>query len=80
MPPPFLVEYRRGGDVAAYATAYTGFLRTVTEPVVQAAFNQPEGDVWTVESLYERIRARLLSEPERYTFRYILVATLLTRR
>jgi hypothetical protein len=80
VPAPFLVEYRRGGDVKAYATAYTGFLRAFTEPVVRAAFLQPEGDVWTVEWLYERIRARLLAEPERYTLRYILVAALLTRR
>jgi hypothetical protein len=36
-PVPFLVEFRRGGDVSAYAGAYTGFLRAVTEPVVLAA-------------------------------------------
>jgi len=66
--------------VAAYAGAYTGFLRAVSEPVVRAAFNQPGGDVGTVECLYERIRARLLAEPERYSWRYILVAVLLTRR
>jgi hypothetical protein len=29
---------------------------------------------------YERIRARVLAEPERYWWRYILVAALLTRR
>jgi hypothetical protein len=79
VPAPFLVEYRRSGDVTAYATAYTGFLRAVTEPVVRAAFTQPEGDVWAVEWLYDRIRARLVAEPERYPFRYILVAALLTR-
>jgi hypothetical protein len=80
VPTPFLVEFRRGGDVAAYAGAYTGFLRAVSEPVVRAAFDQPEGEVGTVESLYERIRARLLAEPERYEWRYILVAVQLTRR
>ncbi len=79
-PTPFLEEFRRGGDVATYAEAYTGFLRAVSEPVVRAALNQPEGEVGTVECLYERVRARLLAEPERYTFRYILVAALLTRR
>jgi hypothetical protein len=77
--PPFIVAFRRGGDVAAYAAAYTGFLRAVSEPVVRAALNQPEGSPATVESLYERIRARLLAEPQRYLFRYILVAALLTR-
>jgi hypothetical protein len=43
VPTPFLEELRRGGNVAAYADAYTGFLRAVSEPVVRAAFNQPEG-------------------------------------
>jgi hypothetical protein len=30
--------------------------------------------------VYERIRARLLAEPERYEWRYILVTVQLTRR
>jgi hypothetical protein len=80
IPIPFVVEFRRGGDVAAYAGAYTGFLRAVSEPVVRAALNQAGGELETVECLYERIRARLLAEPERYSWRYILVAALLTRR
>ena len=80
VPIPFVVAFRRSGEVAAYAGAYTGFLRAVSEPVVRAALQQPEGDVGTVECLYERIRDRLLAEPERYTWRYILVAALLTRR
>ena len=79
-PIPFLEEFRRGGDVATYAGVYTGFLRAVSEPVVRAAFNQPEGEVGPVECLYQRIRARLLAEPEHYSWRYILVAALLTRR
>ena len=66
--------------MTAYAGAYTGFLRAISEPVVRAALNQPEGEVVTVERLYERVRARLLAEPERYLWRYILVAALLTRR
>jgi hypothetical protein len=80
VPTPFVVEFRRGGDVAAYAGAYTGFLRAISEPVVRAALSQPEGEAGAVESLYERVRARLLAEPERYLWRYILVAALLTRR
>jgi hypothetical protein len=39
-----------------------------------------EEDVGTVDRLFERIRARLMAEPERYSWRYILVAALLTRR
>jgi hypothetical protein len=80
VPIPFLVAFRRGGGVAAYAAAYTGFLRAVSEPVVRAALNQPEGEDGTVECLYERVRARLLAEPERYAWRSVLVAALLTRR
>jgi hypothetical protein len=66
--------------MASIAKAYTGFSRAVSEPVVRAAFNQPEREVETVECLYERIQARLLAEPERYSWRYILVAAQLTRR
>jgi hypothetical protein len=80
VPTPFLVDFRRDGDAAAYAGAYTGCLRAVTEPVVRSALNQPEGEDGTVECLYERIRARLFAEPERYSWRIILVAALLTRR
>jgi hypothetical protein len=80
VPTPFGVEFRRGGDVAAYAGAYTGFLRAISEPVIRAALNQPAGEAATVAHLYERIRARLLAQPERYLWRYILVAVLLTRR
>jgi hypothetical protein len=76
VPIPFVVEFRRGGDAAAYADAYTGFLRAISEPVVRAAVGQGA----TVDGLYERIRARLLVEPERYFWRYIQVAALLTRR
>jgi hypothetical protein len=65
IPIPFLAEFRRGGDVAAYAGAYTGFLRAVSEPVVRAALNRTEGELETVECLYERIRAGLLAEPGR---------------
>jgi hypothetical protein len=80
VPAPFVVAFRRGGGVAAYAGAYTGFLRAVSEPVVRAALGQPDGGAVAVESLYERVRARLLAEPEHYSWRYILVAALLTRR
>jgi hypothetical protein len=78
-PTPFIVEFRRGGDVAAYAEAYTGFLRAISEPVVRAALSRPQENAVTVDNLYERIRARLLAEPERYLWRYIVVAALLTR-
>jgi hypothetical protein len=80
VPAPFVVEFRRGGDAAAYADAYTGFLRAVSEPVVRAALNHPAREAATVDILYERVRAHLVEEPERYLWRYLVVAALLTRR
>jgi hypothetical protein len=80
VPTPFSVVLRRDGDVAAYARSYTGFLRAISEPVVRAAPNNLEGEAVIIESLFDRIRDRLLAEPERYLFRYVLVAALLTRR
>jgi cyclopropane-fatty-acyl-phospholipid synthase len=80
VPPPYIVEFQRNGDALAYAAAYTGFLRAISEPVVCAAFNKGCGKAETVDSLYDRVRARLLAEPERYFWRYIVVAALLTRR
>jgi hypothetical protein len=79
-PAPFVVEFQRTGDVGAYAGAYIGFMRAITEPVIRAVLNGREGAGATVEDLYERVRARLVAEPERYLWRYIVVAALLTRR
>jgi hypothetical protein len=77
---PFIVEFQRGGDAAVYAAAYTGFLRAISEPVVRQALGPSRDQDATVDCLYERIRARLLAEPERYLWRYIMVAALLKRR
>jgi hypothetical protein len=80
VPTPFRDQLRRSGDVAAYAADYTGFLRAISEPVIQAAFDPAQRRAAIVDRLYERVRDRLLAEPDRYSFRYILVAMLLTRR
>jgi hypothetical protein len=80
VPAPFGVEVQPGGDAAAYADAFTGFARAITEPIVRAALNQPAQQARTVDALYERLRVRLLEEPEHYFWRYIVVAALLTRR
>jgi hypothetical protein len=80
VPTPFGVDFHHGGDRSAYAAAYTGFLRAISEPVVRAGLNEPERQSAILDSLYERVKARLLTEPERYVFRYIIVAVLLSRR
>ncbi len=80
VPTPFFVEYDRTGDAAALAEAYTGFLRAFSEPVARAALVGEEGDATVMEELYRRVHARIQAEPERYRFRYLLTATLFTRR
>jgi hypothetical protein len=79
VPSPFVVEFRRSGDTATYARAYSDFMRAITEPVVRAAINPSGEESGTVNRLYERVRARVQADPERYLFRYLLVAALFTR-
>lgn len=80
LPTPFEEELRRTGDVAAYAEAYTGFLRAFSEPVAAGGLFEPGHKQKDVDELYDRVRARLSAEPERYKVRNIEVAVLLTRR
>jgi hypothetical protein len=80
VPVPFLDAFRSDRDVTAFASAYTGFIRAFSEPIVRSAFSRPgpEGDV--ADLLYDRIHARLLAEPNRYDWHYYQVALLLTRK
>jgi hypothetical protein len=64
----------------AYAGAYTGFVRALTEPVRLAALERPEGGIGIVERLYGHIRDRLLAQPDRCAFRPVRVADLSARR
>jgi gibberellin A4 carboxyl methyltransferase len=80
VPTPFLLEYDRTGDAAALADAYVGFLRAFSEPIARAALVGTDSDPAIIDELYERIRARVQAEPERYRFRYLVTATLFTRR
>jgi len=80
VPTPFLVEFDRSGDAAQLADNYTGFLRAFSEPVARAALVGDDGDDALIDELYDRIHARIKAEPQRYRFRYLLTATLFTRR
>jgi hypothetical protein len=80
VPTPFIQAFRAGGGVTAYADGFTGFLRAFSEPVVRAALVGEDGDPAVVDEVFDRIHARLLAEPERYLFHYLLGAVLLTRR
>ncbi len=78
--PPFFVEFDRTGDAAKLADDYAGFLRAFSEQVARAALVGDDGDGAVIDELYERVRTRMRSEPQRYRFRYLLTATLFTRR
>jgi len=80
VPTPFFVEFDRTGDAAKLADAYTGALRAFSEPIARAALVVDDGDNIIIEELYQRVHARMKAEPERYRFRYLLTATLFTRR
>jgi hypothetical protein len=80
VPTPFLVEFDQTGDAAKLADDYTGFLRAFSEPVARAALVGDDGDGTIIDELYGRIHARVKAEPRRYRFRYLLTATLFTRR
>jgi hypothetical protein len=79
VPTPFLIEFDKTGDAAALADAYTGFLRAFSEPVARAALVGTDGDAALMDELFGRVHARMKAEPERYRFRYILIAALFTR-
>lgn len=80
VPTPFIVDYQQTGNREQYAEAFTGFIRAFSEPVVRAAWGREAEDDGVIEMLYQQINTRLQNEPERYFFRYIIVAVLLTRR
>jgi gibberellin A4 carboxyl methyltransferase len=77
-PMPIVEQYRHSGDVDRYATDYTNFLRAFSEPVIVAGMADAR-DATFAEAFYERVRQRVRAEPERYLYRNLVVAVLLTR-
>lgn len=76
---PFVEAYRATGDTCAYARAYTDFFRAFTEAPLRMAF--PGNDFAAIANeIYGRCERLIRENPERYHFRYISVAALLTRR
>ncbi len=77
---PFFVEFDRTGDTAKLADDYGGFLRAFSEPVARVALVGEDGDSTVIDELYDRVHTRMKEAPQRYRFRYLLTATLFTRR
>ena len=75
---PFVAEFRRTGDAAAYAKRFTDFFRAFTEPVLRAAFPAREPDRFA-DNIFGRAERLVREHPERYEFHYVSVAVLLTR-
>jgi hypothetical protein len=76
---PFVQEFRRSGDLGAFARSYTDFFRAFTEPVLRAAFPAPDPDR-LANDVFTRAERLIRAHPERYEFHYISVAALLARR
>lgn len=78
VPVPFnaLLE---SGDLAGWASAYTGFLRAFTESILAAALPEEVDAAGTLDAIYQRVETRLSGEPSRYPFHFISIAALLRR-
>jgi len=79
VPVPFVEDFKQNGAAAAYASAYTRFLRAFTEPVLRLALgDNPKTDA-VVGDVFGRVERLLTAHPERYRFDYVSVAALMTR-
>src|SRR5262249_35170466 len=80
VPTPFIKAYQQGEPVTAFAEDFTGFLRAFPDALAGAALGAGEWGGGIIDELYERVRTRLVAEPDRYLFRSFLPSILLTRR
>nr|WP_282449496.1 hypothetical protein [Roseibium sp. CAU 1639] len=76
---PFNERYAADGDLDRYATDYVNFFRAFTEAVLKAALPATADRDRLVDRIYDRAVELLKANPERYPFRYIAIAMLLTR-
>ncbi len=80
VPVPFEEDLRESRDIGRYASAYTNFFRAFTEPVLRLHFHDHPSVDALIEQIYERIETLLRKTPDRYTFHYVALAALLTRK
>ncbi|MBN9671423.1 hypothetical protein [Roseibium aggregatum] len=77
---PFNERFRSDGDLDRYATDYVNFFRAFTQTVLTNALPETPDRDTLVNRVYEKAVDLLKANPERYPFRYIAIAMLLTRR
>ncbi|MEP3046027.1 MAG: hypothetical protein ABJL55_08095 [Roseibium sp.] len=80
VPVPFVEQYERYGDIEAYVDAYVDFFRAFTEAVLRNALPPTPSREQLVEHIFGMAKDILRQSPERYPFRYVAVAMLLTRK
>lgn len=72
MEDPFLSDYRRSGDAAAYARAQVGFLKGFLGPSFASAL--ADGDPVRLDPVWERARDLIAADPESVSPVYRLVS------
>lgn len=77
---PFVETFRQTGDRALYAREFTEFFRAFTEPVLRLSFAAHPQLERLISDIYDRAERLVREHPERYEFRYIAVAMLLTKQ
>ncbi|GKS59635.1 hypothetical protein YTPLAS18_31620 [Nitrospira sp.] len=76
---PFNEQLAATGNVAAWVSSYTGFLRAFTESIAGSALPEGRSRSEILDHIYGRVEQRLTNDPARYEHHYISVAALLTR-
>ena len=76
---PFNERFRSDGDLDRYTTDYVNFFRAFTQSVLINALPETPDRSTLVDRIYDKAIDLLKAHPERYPFRYIAIAMLLTR-
>lgn len=79
-PVSFNEAFARDGDVAAWARAYTGFVRAFSDALLTTVVLGQGAPESLVDTIYQQLERRLAEDPERYRFHYVSVGALLRRR
>ncbi|MEP2704798.1 MAG: hypothetical protein ABJQ71_12505 [Roseibium sp.] len=77
---PFVEQYKNDGKLTVYVEAYVDFFRAFTEAVLRNALPTTPDREQLVERIFTEAKDILGKAPERYPFRYVAVAMLLTRK
>ncbi len=78
VPTDFTERFAETGDVQQWAEDYIGLLRAVTETTLADLFPIPQRTE-LMDDVYNRVKARFISDPVRYQFHFYSIAVLLTR-